>query len=165
MPDSGDDEKRQQQQVWDAAESVGSSMLVTAGDKGPHARPMSAIIRAEDGLIWFMTDEESGKLDEIRADPRASVVFSDGKSTHVVFAGKASVSSERAIIESLWSPAAETFYPAGPVDPDIRLIRFSPGTGELWESPGRIVSLFRMVAAVATGTSARGIGSHFKAPL
>lgn len=138
---------------------------MTIGEEGPHARPMSAIIRAEDGLIWFMSDEESGKLDEIRADPRASVVLSDAKSTHVVFAGKASVSSERALIEALWSPAAEAFYPAAPMDPEIRLIRFRPDTGELWESPGRVVSLFRMVAAVATGTSARSIGSHIKAPL
>ncbi|WP_426166471.1 pyridoxamine 5'-phosphate oxidase family protein [Sandarakinorhabdus sp. DWP1-3-1] len=126
---------------------------------------MSAIIRAEDDLIWFMTDEDSGKLDEIRADPRATVVFSDGKSARVVFTGNARISSERAMIEALWSPAAEAFYPAGPTDPDIRLIRFSPDLGELWESPGRVVSLFRMAAAVATGTSARGVGSHVKAPL
>ncbi len=162
MADSKDNNPKR---IWDAAESIKAAMLVTIGDEGPHARPMSAILRPDDGLIWFMTDEATGKLDEIRSNPAVAVTFSDGNVSYVAFSGQASIVSDRATIESLWSVAADAFYPAGPSDPDIRLIRFQPDEGELWDSPGRVLALFRMAAAVATGTSAREIGTHVKTAL
>ena len=151
-------------QIWDAAEAIKTAMLVTG--RGPlSARPMSAILRAEQGLIWFLTDDDSGKLDAIADQPAVAVTFSDGSKKHVAFEGEASVTADRAVIEDLWSPAADAFYPAGSGDPAIRAIRFEPQAGELWDSPGRLIALFRMAAAVATGTSARDIGTHVKADL
>ena len=165
MAEQQTDDDSARARIWDAAEAIHTAMLITTNEKGPHARPMSAILRPEDGLIWFLTDEESGKLDEISARPDIAVTFSDGSLAHVVFRGTAVITGDRAIIEKLWSPAAYAFYPAGPTDPDIRVIRFEPADAELWESPGKVLALFRMAAAVATGTSARDIGKHVKATL
>lgn len=164
MTDPRTDAEKDRDRIWDAAEGK-TAMLVTSDTEGPHARPMSAILRPDDGLIWFLTDEQSGKLDEIAADHQIAVTFSDGNSAHLAFRGLATVTGERAVIEELWSPAADAFYPAGPTDPDIRVIRFQPAEAELWDSPGRVVALFRMAAAVATGTSARDIGTHIKADI
>lgn len=164
MTEPRTDSDKDRARIWEAAEGK-TAMLVTSDDEGPHARPMSAILRPDDGLIWFMTDEATGKLDEIADDRHVTVTFSDGSSAHLAFRGHATISADRAIIEDLWSPAADAFYPAGPTDPDIRLIRFVPAAAELWDSPGRLLALFRMAAAVATGTSARDIGSHVKAEI
>ena len=165
MAEQQTDDDKARARIWDAAEAIHTAMLITTDDVGPHARPMSAILRADDGLIWFLTDEQSGKLDEIAASPDIAVTFSDGGSAHVSFRGTASITGDRAVIEKLWSPAAYAFYPAGPTDPDIRVIRFEPHDAELWDSPGKVLALFRMAAAVATGTSARNIGQRVKAEL
>lgn len=148
-------------QVWNAAEGK-TSMLVTRAGTGLHARPMSAILRPDDGLIWFLSDVDTGKLDEIEADPGVAVTFSDGGKTHVAIHGAAIVIDDRTVIENLWSAPADAFYPEGAADPRIRAIRVEPSEAELWESPGRLLALFRMAAAVATGTSARGMASHVK---
>ncbi len=164
MTEPRTDSDKDRARIWEAAEGK-TAMLVTSDDEGPHARPMSAILRPDDGLIWFLTDESSGKLDEIAADRQITVTFSDGASAHLAFRGLATVTADRATIEELWSPAADAFYPAGPTDPEIRVIRFEPAEAELWDSPGRLLALFRMAAAVATGTSARDIGTHVKAEI
>lgn len=165
MADPKIDDETARARIWDAAEAAQTAMLITTDDMGPHARPMSAILRPDDGLIWFLTDEDSGKLEEIASQPNIAVTFSDGRSSHVAFRGTATSTDDRATIENLWSPAADAFYPAGPGDPAIRVIRFEPVDGELWDSPGTVLALFRMAAAVATGTSARSIGKHMKADL
>ncbi len=150
--------------IWDAADGKTAILITRMGDV-VHARPMSPILRPDDGLIWFLSDVDTGKLDDIETHPQVAVSFSNGSSEHVSFEGSATVSNDRATIAELWSPPANAFYPDGPGDPKIRLIRFEPDVAELWSSPGRLLAMFQMVAAVAAGTSARDIASHVKATL
>ena len=167
MPDSlpssaaTDDRAR----VWRAAEDLGAAMLVTASADGMMARPMSAIIRADEGMIYFLSDAGTEKIEDIAEYPNVAVTFSDAAKTHVAFRGTATVTADRAKIHELWSPAADAFYPEGADDPTIRLITVEPLLAEMWESPGRLLALIQMVGAVATGKSARDIGDHIKTEL
>jgi general stress protein 26 len=147
--------------IWKAAKSIRTAMLVTRSGEQLVSRPMAAIVREDEGVIWFLTDRDSGKLDDIAVHPQVAVSFCEG-STHVAFSGVASVHHDRETIKDLWSTAAQAWYPKGPDDPLVLALRVDPAEAELWDGPGTIVSLVKMAAAVATGSSVRDGGEHVK---
>ncbi|QMW23466.1 pyridoxamine 5'-phosphate oxidase family protein [Sandaracinobacteroides saxicola] len=149
--------------IFAMAGKIRTAMLVTRGAEGPHARPMSAIVKADERLVWFLTSADSAKEWEIEADGTSAVTFSDGGNNHVAFTGHSTVVSDRATVKRLWSTAAQAFYPQGPDDPGIVALRFEPAIGEMWDGPTMIVSLARMAAAVITGTSADNMGDDVSA--
>lgn len=156
---------REEAKIWDAIEGIRTAMFVSRGKSGLHARPMSAIVRREEGRIWFLTSRETAKTCEIEANPDVSVTFSNGTSTHVAVNGRATLVDERAHVKDLWSIAAQAFYPDGPTDPDIVAIKVEPEIAELWDAPATPVALVKMAAALVTRTSANSLGENVKVAL
>ncbi len=151
--------------IWKAAESIRTAMLVTRGADGLTARPMAAIVRGDECTIWFLTDAQSAKLDDIAAHPPVLVSFSDGNSTHVVFRGNATIHDDRAMIDMLWSKPALAFYPEGPGDARIRVLRIRPDHAELWNGAGALVAMIKTAAAVVSGKPVRDMGEHIEAAI
>jgi general stress protein 26 len=150
------------ERIWKAAKSMRTAMLVTRSGDTLISRPMSAIVREDEGAIWFLTDRNSGKLDDIAEHPQVSVSFTNG-SDAIAFTGTATIVEDRNKIKDLWSTPAQAWYPNGPEDPLVLALRVTPDQAELWDGPGMVVSLVKMAAAVATGSSVRDIGDHVKA--
>ncbi len=161
QPASSDDVER----IWDVMDSERTAFLVTQTQAGPHARPMSAIVRAEEGLVWFLTDRSTIKDKEIESDSRCAMVFTDASSTHVAVTGTAEVIDDRAIVKDLWSVSAQAFFPGGPEDEAILAIRVTPRIAELWDGPSTPVAIVKMAAALITGNSAADIGNNVEARL
>jgi general stress protein 26 len=151
--------------IWKAAESIRTAMLVTRGAEGLTARPMSAIVRGDESTIWFLTDAQSGKIADIEAHPQVSVTFCDGASTHVAFRGNATVHTDRATVDMLWSKPALAFYPDGPGDPNIRVLRIRPDHAELWNGPGTLVAMIKIATAAITKKGVRDMGEHVEAEI
>ena len=150
------------ERIWKAAEKMRTAMLVTRSGDALISRPMAAIVKRDEGAIYFLTDRTSGKLDDIAQHPEVSVSFSDS-SDYIAFTGKASVHDDRATVERLWSNAAQAYYPNGPTDPLVIALRVQPNHAELWDGPGTVIAMIKMAAAVATGESVRDIGEHVEA--
>lgn len=150
--------------IWTAAEKIHTAMLVTQSGDRLISRPMAPIVRRGEASIWFLTDRDSGKLDDIAAHPQVSVSFSEG-SDHLAFHGPASVHDDRAIIKDLWSNWAQAYYPNGPDDPLVLALRIQPDHAEYWDGPGSVVAMFKMAAAVATGKSVGELGEHIEAQI
>ncbi len=161
QPASHDDVAR----IWDVMESQRTAFLITQTAEGPHARPMSAIVRRDDGLVWFLTDRVTNKDDEIDMDSRCAMIFTDGGSSHVAVTGTARVIADRAVVRDLWSIGAKAFFPDGPDDAAILAIKVIPRTAELWDGPSTPIALVQMAAALVTGKSAADIGNNVKARL
>lgn len=125
--------------VWDAIDDIKIAMLVTETEHGPHARPMTAILNREQGLIWFLSGGPSTKEHEIGDDRLVCLTFSDGVRTQVSVTGHASVLHDRAIVRKLWSKDADAFIPSGPDDPNVVAIRVVPHGVELWEGQRQLV--------------------------
>ena len=93
-------------------------------------RPMATQERRGVSDLWFVTDRETHKLDEIEADPHVNVGFYDPKSrAWVSVSGLARTSTDRATIEELWEPDWKAWFPdeggerdGGPGDPRLVLI-------------------------------------------
>ena len=53
----------------------------------------------------------------------------------------------------------KAWFPAGPTDPDIALVRVEAHRAEYWDSPAAPVRWVQFVAALATGSRPKG-GTH-----
>lgn len=144
------------------------AMLTTVDDGHLRSRPMMTQDADKfDGDIWFFTDHDSAKIGEIERDRQVNVAYSDPDSQrYVSLSGTASLLRDRARIRELWSPIAKGWYPDGPEDPRLALLRVRVEKAEYWDSPsGRMVQLAGFVKAVATGERLDYAGENEKIDL
>ncbi len=139
-------------QAWEMMSSIGTCMFITNASTGLRARPMAALVRPEQTVIWFLTDSESAKQDEIENNPEICLAFSDGASRFVSMTGHATLTGDRAAIRDIWSPAAKAFWPKGPDDPSIVAIHVEPRQGEIWDGSTGLAATAKMAFAILTGS-------------
>lgn len=131
---------------------IGFCMLVMRDGETIRARPMAAHVRAEDGLIHFLTDARRHKDDEIAAGPAVCLSFSDPSGQkYVSVSGTDKVMEDRNKVDEMWSTPAKAWWKSRD-DPNIRVLAVTPEDAEFWDSPGSLVSYVKMAAAAVTGT-------------
>ena len=139
--------------VWQLAERIGICMFITWDGERQRTRPLAAHVDRKEHALYFLTDVEGHKDDEIAKFPTVSLAFADPKRVkYVSITGKATISNDRGKIKDLWNPWAKAWWDSAE-DPNIRVIRVSPEDAELWDSPGRIAATVAMLSAVLTGKS------------
>jgi len=139
--------------VWDIIEEVGVCMLTTQSGGRLRARPLEARPDRDAGLIFFVTDLHSPKEDEIEAAPDVGLVFiSPSSKAYLSITGRASVSRDAEKIKTVWRKTDEVWWPGGPNDPDVSLLRIELFTAELWDGPASaVVTAFEFAKARVTG--------------
>jgi general stress protein 26 len=139
--------------VWDIIEKVGVCMLTTQFAGGLRARPIEARPDRDAGLIFFVTDVHSAKEDEIEAAPDVGLVFIDPKDkAYLSITGRARVMRDAAKTKVFWRKTDEFWWPGGPTDSDVCLLRIEPLTAELWDGPASAaVAAFEFARAKLTG--------------
>jgi general stress protein 26 len=135
-----------------------TAILATINAQGEiHARPMAIFDIEEDGSVVFVTDESSVKVDEIERHPHATVIGQNGWTATVTLTGTASLFRDQARLREKWRKTFQAWFPDGPDDPRIVLVRVQAERGEYWDNSG--VRAFRYMAqaarAVVTGTRPR----------
>ena len=110
--------------------------LTTLGTEGHlHSRPMQLQRHDRDGTLWFATSLESDKCEELRANPRCCVSFLR-HSKYVSISGSAALVKDEALIRKLWTPAWRGWFPQGPKEPDLVLLKVAPELVEYVDPPG-----------------------------
>lgn len=147
-------------------ESIDFCMLTTVSGGQLRSRPMSTQEMDENGELWFFTSDQTHKVDEIEADSRVNVAYSQpSDNTYVSVSGRASLSKDRRKIEELWNPVLKAWFPKGLDDPNLALLKVSVEEAEYWDSPNStIVQLAGFLKALVTGQEAKG-GEHGKVSL
>lgn len=148
---SGDEGKKK---IGDLIKSIRIAMLTTASDDGSFdSRPMATQETDFDGVVYFLTREESGKVHEIKADSHVALLYSDPSDAKFVSAkGRASVSKDRAKIHELWNSMYKAWFPQGEDDPSITVLRVDITEAQYWEaSSSKLLRGLKYVAAAATG--------------
>ena len=131
-----------------------TGMLVTNSATGqPNARPMHISEITDETNIWFITNNESGKIDEIEADA-AACFTAQGGSKFLTMSGAAEITRDDQKLDDLWSAPMKLWFPEGKSDPDIALIKFTPASGEYWDNSGtkRLRFAYEASKAYFTGT-------------
>jgi general stress protein 26 len=139
--------------VWDIIEEVGVCMLTTQFAGGLRARPLEARPDRDAGLIFFVTDIHSAKEDEIRAASHVGLVFIFPQDkAYLSITGRARVMRDPTKTKVFWRKTDELWWPGGPTDPAVCLLRIEPLTAELWDGPASAaVAAFEFAKAKLTG--------------
>jgi len=115
------------------------------------SRPMTLQEVEFDGDLWFFAERGSHPVQHIRASPQVNVGVGSG-GTWVSLTGHASVVDDVAKKKELWNGGVEAWFPQGPEDTSVVLIRVDGDSAEYWDSPGgRLATAFSFVKAKATG--------------
>jgi general stress protein 26 len=139
--------------VWTLVKDIPVAMVVTHDGQGQNvrARPMAPRPAQEEGAIYFLTDVDSPKAEEIRRNNMICLALADHRSRlYLSISGHAEVVDDRNRIKQIWSVYDKAFWP-DESDPRIRILRVTPETAEVWEGAGAVVTAVKLVAATVSG--------------
>ena len=130
-------------------------MLTTVDESDDlHSRPMSLNSDVDDeGNLWFFTSSNSHKASEIERTPNVNVSFIDTDKQHYVsISGMAELVRDRQKIKELWKPVLKAWFPDGPEQADIALLKVNVTKAEYWDGPSStIAQAISFVSAIITG--------------
>ena len=125
------------------------------------SRPMATQTQAEGSDLWFVTDIESHKLDELEHDPHVNLAyFRDRTKEWVSVSGTATITQDRKAIHELYQPDWKIWFGdeggernGGPDDPRLALILAEARSVTYMKTKySRPRVLFEIARGVLTGT-------------
>ena len=130
-------------------------MLTTVDESDDlHSRPMSLNGDVdEQGNLWFFTSSNSHKASEIERTPNVNVSFIDTDQQHYVsISGDAELVRDKQKIKELWKPVLKAWFPDGPDQADIALLKVKVKKAEYWDTPSStIAQAVSFVSAIFSG--------------
>lgn len=128
------------------------AMLTSEGTDGElYARPMYVQQVEAGGDLWFATSQSSSLALQLRDEGRVLATFSsDGG--YVVVRGTGHISRDPDKVRELWNPGMQAWFPDGPDDPEITLIRVQAERADYWDAPAAPVRWLQLIKSLATGT-------------
>lgn len=157
MNDKGDEAGRRK--VLTLISGIDYALLTTHARGGAafHARPMAYRSVDDDGDVWFFTKGDSRKVEDLRADPATLVTFADPHKQHfVTITGESEIVADPAEKKHRWTELYRTWFPGGPEDDAVVLIRVRASSAEYWDAPtSAMVYAYGYMKALVTGKPAR----------
>ena len=153
MPETRSDAEAKRK-VWEMIKDIDIAMMVTQDDQGRfRGRPMRSVNKEFDGVLWFFATAGSPVTGEANNDGRVLLAYSDPSSqNYVSISGSAETIKDAAKQKALWSEPLRVWFPGGPEDPKIALIRVDCEGAEYWDSPSStLVHAYGYLKAVTTG--------------
>ncbi len=140
------------------------ALLTTVDAEGRfHTRPVQTLEFERNEVLWFFTDRGSPKADELRHDVRVSLGYADpSKHAYVAVSGTATLVQDVDKARELWTVEQRAYYPDGPQDPRLALLRVQIERAEYWIAPGRLSYLLAAGRAALTGVPVSVLGENRK---
>jgi general stress protein 26 len=148
--------------LYDLIEGIEIAMFTTRRPDGQLvSRPMATQTQAEGTDLWFVTDIESNKLDELESDPNVNLsYYKDRTREWVSVSGTATISQDRQAIRELYQKDWKAWFgdqggerDGGPEDPRLALILVDVQSVVYLkvDKPAPVV-LFEVAKGMLTGT-------------
>jgi general stress protein 26 len=118
-------------------------LMIGLTGSGDHSEPLTAQLDEDQvDTIWFFI----GKDNRIAKGGAAMAQFvSKGHDYFACLSGSAQVQNDPSMIDKLWSPQVEAWFPGGKADPNLALLRFDIDSAELWESDMSLSGKLKML--------------------
>lgn len=158
-------EQEARTKVLDLIHDTKIAMLASLGpDGGWHSRPMATAKETTDGDLWFLADAHSEKVADLRIDNEVLLTYAnESNNSYVAITGTASIVQDPAKVEELWSTGAKAWFPNGPQDPNIALIRVEIASAEYWDVPSAtMVALIGFAKSITKGGPLKNVGENRK---
>ena len=139
--------------IWDLLEQTAVGMLTTRYDGGLRARPLEARPDRDGGVIYFITDVRGLKDDEIEADGSVCFTLTNAHDkAYLSLTAHASVLRDPLLAAKYWKKTDDVWWPGGPEDKFVRVLKLEPTRAELWDGPSSsLVAAYEFAKARATG--------------
>jgi len=132
------------------------AFMVTVEDGVATARPLGIVGDSTrfSGTLWFITDARSRKVRAITSGAPTSLIFENHEQgTYLYLTGHATIVEDRGRLKELYTPVQRTWFPDGPDDPHITLVRFDAEHADYWDGHGGWLRLsLAFLKAMVTGT-------------
>jgi general stress protein 26 len=148
--------------LYELIEGIEIAMFTTRRADGHLvSRPMATQTQAQGSDLWFVTDIDTHKLDELALDPHVNLsYYRDRTREWVSVSGTASVSRDRRAIHELYRPDWKAWFGdeggernGGPDDPRLALILVDVhSVTYLKVNKPKPLVLFEVAKAMVTGT-------------
>ncbi len=104
------------------------ALLTTRGADGQlRCRPMAMRQKVRGEEIWFATSLASKKCRDLEEDPRCALALFDAKDgTTLSISGRGEVLRDRNLALALWDPSWTRWFPGGPAQKGLALLRVLP---------------------------------------
>ncbi len=105
-----------------------TALLTTRGADGHlHCRPMAMRQQVRGEEIWFATAVGSNKCRDLENDPQCALTFFDAADgTTLSLSGRGEVIRDRKLAQALWDPSWTRWFPGGPDQKTLALLRVIP---------------------------------------
>lgn len=123
-------------------EGIEIAMLTTrAADGSMVSRPLQTLALDGNGELVFFTAADSGKLDDLRANPDVNLAYAHPSERRFVSVrGRARISRDRDAIDAYWSIAQKVFFPQGKDDPNLVVLHVLVRDAAYWEPAGNFIA-------------------------
>ena len=133
-----------------------TGVLTTRGADGHfHSRPMAMQKHRDADEIWLATLEHSDKCDHIAHDDHVALSFHAGErdAAWLSISGRCEIVRDRGKVRELWDASWKPWFPDGPEQHDLVLLKIVPEHAE-WVHPegGTLKVLYTMAKRAATGS-------------
>ena len=137
------------------------ALLTTVdGDGFFLTRPVQTLEVEGDRTLWFFTDWSSPKVKELHRGVRVRLGYADpAKNVYAAVAGSGSLLRDAQKAHQLWSIEQRAYYPKGPEDERLALLRVRIERAEILDRSGANIAA---LAAAVTGTAAGVIAENRK---
>lgn len=137
------------------------AMVTTNDGDFLRSRPMATQATDFDGTVWFFTNTQTHKEEEIEKDNRVNISYSEPADNRFVsMSGTAQLVSDHRKMEELWSPLYLSWFPKGLDDPNIILLKIKVEQAEYWDATAStLVEAFGLLKSLVTGER-NGGGDH-----
>ena len=126
------------------AEKIKTAMVTSyTVEKGFKSRPMATADIDPHGNLWFFTEEYHDEADEVSVNNQIAVTYADSNGhTFLSIKGKAVLIKDKELMNKLWNPFIKTFFPNGPLQSNLMLLKVESSELEYWESSKSKIVLF-----------------------
>lgn len=117
------------------------------------SRPMTVQKVDVQGDLLFLSASDSHKNKHIQEAQTVQLLFQGSQyADFLSIFGEASISTDKALIQELWTPLLKTWFTEGVEDPRITVIRVKPTEGYYWDNKhGNAVAFIKTAIGAIIG--------------
>ncbi|MCE0487060.1 pyridoxamine 5'-phosphate oxidase family protein [Ornithinimicrobium sediminis] len=134
-------------------------MLTSVHQGALVSRPMAVQDVEFDGDLWFFSQADAAKIDDIASEPHVNVAFS-GDDAWLSINGTAQLVRDVEKKKELWNTAASAWLEGGPEDDEVVLLRVQGLTAEYWQGPGRVATVLALVKSAVQRDGRPDVGDN-----
>lgn len=138
----------------DKIKGIRIAMMTTIEqDNVLRSRPMVTQDMEFDGDLWFFTYDNAAKVGQLAAHNQVNLSYAkESDNLYISASGTSELVRDRKKVKDLWKPMLKAWFPNGPDDPNIALLKVHVESAEIWDAPsGSMGRLFSAAKGMATG--------------